>query len=310
MNYGDGSKMEFIPSITNLDKHEPTVAFGFRGSLQNKNEFCDYLKTTKLSQLFSEDKLYDLCNEYVKHSFFIRRFIKWARWFLYDKDPSNRPEVIETDDQMIEQWSRNVLQFYELYRISESLYERILYTQLLNDHLWNPKLDPRNPKIQDYYKRKLSDIEGNIRNTSLVESTIVESFNANDADSYKLIKSGLNNDLISIYNRSFSSIRNMNESSVDINALKTEVAKLKFMQILIENDLIYTDFQPDSELYSKYSVLRKSIKKSLKDYIDKIKAQEDDFDLDSFYESTNFYKFSVTEYHHVNLYKEFIRDNF
>jgi len=297
--------MEFFPSILDIDKHISTIAFGYRGFYLDHYNIYQHLKNTRLAQLFSDDKLEELSRAYSKYAPFINRLTAWAKWFIYDKDPSTRPENITFNDtQMIKNWNKNVFELYELYRVSESLFEKVLYTQLLNDHLWNPKLDPRNPKVQQYYLQKLSNAKKDISNF-LSESSI-EPFMVIDADSYKLTNHGLNTDTVSIFNRSFSNIRNIIESSGDINSIKTEVAKLQFIKTLIESDFIFSDFVIDKDSYLKHRVLRDSINKSLKECVEFIKSVEKDFELESFYESTNFYKLSMNEYRHVKMYKEFI----
>ena len=290
-----------------MDKHMPTTAFGFRGNTEL--ELYEYLKKSKLSEIFSDDKLSQLANDYFKYHRFIQKFLKWARWYLFDKRAETRPIMNETDNEIISAWTKNLRELYEKYSISQSEYEKILYSQLMNDFLWNPKLDPNNPKIQTYYQNKVDNLNKNkiIQEVSGSEILSEENLSVmNDPDSVKLLNHGITSEAVAIYNRSVAKIKDIGES--DVNTIKLEAAKLKYMDVLIESNYIITNSIENKKSYFDYCVLSNSIKKTLYECIEIIKSKDSLFDMDSFYETTEFYLNNPKEYRHVKTYKNFIDD--
>jgi len=173
--------INFFPCYTNIDKVKPLVAFGWNaifntnlGALDKEN-FSKYLMSKKeLTDLFTEDKIRDLVGEYFKYAGFIKYFHMWAEWYL---NPINKPKpaLIGDDQYFIEEWNKNIFMIYEMYRISQSIFKRILYDQILTDLLWNSKFDPRNPTLQHINSKKVEEIisyNNNIKNI-LIEATHV-----------------------------------------------------------------------------------------------------------------------------------------
>lgn len=147
--------MEFFPCFIDIDKHLSTVAFGYSNTEATKYDIEEYFKSSQLNTIFDKDTIFRLVDDYMNYYYFIRRLLRWSKWYIYDKNPVNKPEGKETDEDMIIKWNTTVKQLFEKLRMSNSFYEKVLYTQLLNDHLWNPKFDPMNPKIQEYNRDKL-----------------------------------------------------------------------------------------------------------------------------------------------------------
>lgn len=301
--------MDFFPCFLDIDKHQPTIAFGYSNIEATKHDLMEYMKSSKLSQIFDGDKLLELFDNYAYHLNFIQRFTKWANWYIYDRNPNTRPFSRESDDEIITKWLQNVYSFYEKYRIAQSAYERILYAQLLNDHLWNPKFDPRNPRIQEYNKERLLKVQN--RNNTIMESIQDDDIDFSpiyDGDSHKLISLKMEADFMKIYNNCSLNIKSLIESN-NIDGVKLELTKLQFMNTLIETNYIFTDTPCNNESYNKYTVLRNSIRKSLNECVDFITLKESTLNMNSLYESSLFYETSMNEHRHLLNYKEFIKES-
>ena len=296
--------MDFFPSILDINKHIPTIAFGskkFVSHVRNKAEFLKFIKNTKIGEILNEEKQSQLFDDYTGYYDFIQKLTKWASWYIYDRKKENRPPIPESDDQIIDQWRKNVFQFYELLLISESLYEKILYTQLLNDHLWNPRFDPRNPKIQEFFKYKISLLTGNKPAIKDDEDKIY----IEDEDTQSLLSYLQETNLINLFNKISMDYRELIESSeVDFDKIKKQIAKLKLLETILETDIIFSNKSINKNDFFNYTILLRCTKKKLNECERFIKSHEQNFSVKDFFENTNLYESCSIEYRHLNLYKQ------
>jgi len=300
---------KFFPCFIDVDKHQHTVAFGYSNVNAHKHQLIEYAKTTKLAKLFTDDKLVDLFDEYMKDYYFIKMLLPWAKWYIYDKNGVTRPFIGGyTDEGMIEKWSKNVFTLFEKYRMSQSIFEKVLYTQLLNDHLWNPKFDPRNPRIQEYNLKRMEKISK--PNVTMNESTTQEVIETSgDRDSYRLMNLQFEANFINVYNECSAKIKQLKES-YDIQGIKLEAAKLQFMNAKIESVYFFSDTPISGDDHVKYSTLRNSIQNSLTECIKVISSSDGEFDMNTFYESTDLYASHPIECRQLMNYKQAIKDCF
>jgi hypothetical protein len=300
-----GGKVDpFYPCYIDIDGHSSTLAFGWVNNFDTSNgplvkaDFIKYLlEKTELKELFHDSKINDFGTDYFKYYIFIKKLNLFAKWYIYDKRAEHYPTYVqEPFDQMISLWLGYVLEFYERYRTAQSIYEQVLYDQLLNDLLWNSKIDPHNPQIIDYNLKAISD--ANINKVEYINEVNIFKKGKEIGNKYKvdidedgnvLIKKNFKADIQQYFNNSLKFIKTYH-SSDNIEGVKKELAKMFFINELIEIKYIYNDKITDEEKvdYRKYVNLRASVLSTFKTYLKYVMTKESDFDFDSYYEDSKY----------------------
>jgi len=290
----------FFPCYIDITNIKPLIAFGWTrifdtnlGALDKEDFFTHLMKNKELTDLFSEDKIRDLASEYFKYARLIKNFHIWYPLYI-TKQSNSGPNTAYADDKiMVDNWNDNVFKLYEMYRISNSVFHRLLYDQILSDLLWNSKLDPRNPILQDINSKKVKEYQKNASDKIFNESSILQTikkYTMNiDKEGNILIKRKFEEDLLKHYTYSIKLMK-LYKDRGDIEDLKVQLAKIFFINELIEVKYIYNKTMTDNEKkdYKKYSDIRANVLSSFKLYLNYILSIESDFDFNMYYENSKY----------------------
>lgn len=309
MNFTD--KPQFYPCYINFDQHKNSLAFGWKGFFVNdvegtKSKFVEYLQSQKhLTSLFDNDKIYELATSYFLEINFIRQLFVWANWYI-NRVPESRPEFLYTDDEFIQMWNKKVKETYLNNKFSQSLFERTIFNQLLNDYLWNPLLDPSNPIVYEYNMQVINKPRADrIVSTSIYESTNPEDEHyISQAMISKDQKAALeiSSDPLGHYDTIANNLHNYRLTN-DINAMKHELSKMYLIYQLIDinyNHALY----PDKHTRHDLSDLKNKIGRTLNIYLEVLAANDAAFNFKIFYETTEFVKVYRSEQNMVSHMRE------
>lgn len=308
---------KFYPCYINIENFKSTVALGWNGilldTLPNKDDFFNHLKTVKsVSSLFSEEKLYEFSIKYFQYVAFIRTFYIWLN-----------TETDREDDAVMwkvpDQWNEYVIELFEKYRSSQSLFEKILYDTILHDLLWNSKFDPNDPRIKEINMQRISNkVYSTQRDlTTLTEASSItkvlsdeefiddEKILVLDKIGYELIEKKYDADLNNIY---FDSIKILELYKGNNIEVKRELCKLYFINELLESKYIFNNDLSikDKENYALATALRSNILQDFKFYLNYILYTETGFNFDELYTYTPYYKVFKLERERIKNSREII----
>lgn len=308
----------FFPCYLNMGTVREAVSFGWKDfyskdfSTPNpeiEDELVGHLKTnSQLVEMFDDDKLREIASIYLKYAEFIQSLHVWAGNLFSALDSGNGIDI----DKAVEyssKWEDTLFEVYEKYRISQSMFDRILYDMILTDLLWNTRFDPRDPRIQDINKKRISiirdkdhlDMEDMNQQASLeesvtnifgkVKSTINKYKIDIDDEGNILIKRNFRADLFKYYKNALRLMR-MYKSQDKVDELKAELAKIFFINEIIEAKYLHNDrlTKEEKNEYKKYMDLRANILSSFKQYMDYVLVKEVEFDFNTYYENSPYAK--------------------
>lgn len=285
----------FYPCITDIDKAQQTKAFSVQittlDELKLKFREVDILKDA-----FSEDVIDSFTEEYFKYVDQIIDLHKAAKYYLYPNIAVKPLGYSETE--LGEKWENTVHELYERYLMSDNvLFNKYLYTLLLHDFLWNPSLDPRNPKIQSKLIDNIVKIK-TVNNLQLNESIVGNVIGAVktklhkikvdvDDDGSILIKKNYSADLFKVFDNSAKLMKIYRDNN-NLDKIKSELAKIFYINELIETKYIYNEKLSDTEKkeYKKYRDLRSRVLSSFRTYTEFIMKHDKNFDFISYYEDS------------------------
>jgi hypothetical protein len=301
----------FYPCYLDMDKIKATTAFGWRGIYQSRADIertdglYKYLLTVQsLTDVFSPDKLNELATFFMQNAGIIRSIQEFATYYL-SPTPVTRPNLPNdgyNEQHYFELWENKVLEIYERYLMSKSLYDRVCYDQFLNDLLWNSMFDPRDPRIVDMNLKRISDLKNSTK--VMAEAGIGNVFDRLkvkfDPRKYKfdigqdgsiLITKNYQADLFRYFANS-NRLMKMYKRQMKLDELKSELAKVFFINELIESKYIYNQLLNDEEKrdFKKFSDLRANILSTFKTYLEFILSEEDGFDFMQYYEASPYAK--------------------
>lgn len=245
-----------------------------------------FLKNPELVLLFDSDKIHELAEKYAEYSDNIDKLYAFVEHYLSATEPT------PSDDDFCRRWRAIVSTLFEQYTAAQSVFDKTLYGILLNDFLWNVSLDPYNPIIQNYNLKRISDIRNskNILSES-IKGFISEKINSVnidvDDDGTILIKKNHSADLAMYFNNSCRLMKLYRDTN-NINKLKTELAKIYYINELIEIKYIYNQKRTADEQknYKTFAGLRSNVLSTFKTYLTWVLEQDKEFDFESFYEKS------------------------
>jgi len=301
--------------------------YGVRAKVEAEDELVTHLRSLSwITDKFDDYKIQELARFYLNHAMVIRELQRFA--YAYILNFMSISKTIEQErnpydnDELIDTWERKLLEWYERYRTAESLIEKICYEQMLSDILWNPAFDPRDPRIVDFNLKQLEKFK--LKVTNMVQEwdddVITESFQQVDipdfpielSESIKegikrikaklspkrytfdvdeegtiLIKKNYQADLIRYY-KGANRLMKLYKRQMKLDELKAELAKIYFINELIETKYIFNQHMTEEERskYKQYADLRANVLSTFKMNLEFVLQNEDNFNFMHYYENS------------------------